>query len=320
MAKRKKWTKESVLAEARHFSSKIQWKEASPSSYKKARIAGWLDEASAHMEPLWEKKWDEEKVTEVAKQYPTQKDWVKNSPSSYAAAVRMSIVGHATTHMTKLTQRNKWTHDTVAVEMNRHRSRAEWAKKSPGSYEAAKRLGIEPVQPKLWDKKWNKESILENAKGYQNIAGWINENQGAYKAAVSLGVVEEATAHMKVLGGRSTSEDDMMTMIRSKFPKAQKISMSNKDERFVAQRFHLDVYVPDLKKGVEFDGDYWHSPKGLKRGRPSWTDEQIENYHELKDAFFRSRNIEVLHVKEQDWLSDKDRCIDEIFKFLTIGE
>lgn len=111
-------------------------------------------------------------------------------------------------------------------------------------------------------------------------------------------------------------ENNLMSYIKELFPKAQRISLENKNSKYVAKRFCLDIYIPELRKGIEFDGDYWHSNKGLKRGRPSWTDEQIENYHELKDSFFKEKGIDIFHVKEKDWTLQKHQCIKKVLEFL----
>lgn len=321
MKKNNKWTKEAVLCEALKFHSKIEWKKASASSYKKARESGWIVEASAHMSALWEKKWDKDLILKEAKKYKTRSEWLQKSPNSYQAAQRLKINKEASTHMEWVSHRNKWNQEAIEKEMSKYSSVSEWAKKSQSSYEAAKRLNIKSNHKRLWEKKWDKQSVFKSAKEYENVTAWLNCQPGAYKAAVALGAMEEAIAHMKVLGGRSTAENDIMKTIKEKYPKAQRISMANKDPKFYpAKRFHLDIYIPELRKGIEFDGDYWHSLSGLKRGRPTWSSEEVASYHYLKDSFFEHKGIKILHIKEKEWNSNKDYCINKILGFLKNGE
>jgi len=44
-----KWTRESVIAEARKYASKQEWIDSSQFTYRLAKREGWFDEASAHM-------------------------------------------------------------------------------------------------------------------------------------------------------------------------------------------------------------------------------------------------------------------------------
>jgi len=34
------------------------------------------------------------------------------------------------------------------------------------------------------------------------------------------------------------------------------------------------------------------------------------------DRYFKSKGIDILHIKEEDWVKDKDRCIKQCFLFL----
>ena len=53
----------------------------------------------------------------------------------------------------------------------------------------------------------------------------------------------------------------------------------------------IDIYLPDLKLGFEFNGLYWHCEK--------WKD---KNYHLEKNNYFKSKGINILHIWEDDWV------------------
>ena len=52
----------------------------------------------------------------------------------------------------------------------------------------------------------------------------------------------------------------------------------------------IDVYLPDLKIGFEFNGLYWHSEEYKDK-----------NYHIDKLNYFRSKDIRIIHIWEDDW-------------------
>lgn len=123
--------------------------------------------------------------------------------------------------------------------------------------------------------------------------------------------------HMKRTGGTSILETNLFSKIKEMYPEAKKykkkISIPNKPH---IQGFELDIFIPELNKGIEFDGKYWHSENGLKRSRKHWPQEDIDNYHQIKDSYFLSKGIKILHIKEKDWIKDKETCLNKCFEFL----
>lgn len=61
-------------------------------------------------------------------------------------------------------------------------------------------------------------------------------------------------------------------------------------------KFEIDIYLPNENIGFEFNGIYWHSNKFIND----------ENYHINKTNFFKTKNIKIIHIWEDDWLSDKN--------------
>jgi hypothetical protein len=58
----------------------------------------------------------------------------------------------------------------------------------------------------------------------------------------------------------------------------------------------LDIFLPDLKMGFEFNGAFFHS---LEAGKP-------EDYHQSKTDFFKEVGILVFHIWEWEWNSDPE--------------
>jgi hypothetical protein len=56
----------------------------------------------------------------------------------------------------------------------------------------------------------------------------------------------------------------------------------------------IDIYLPELNLGFEFNGIYWHS----ELYKDKW-------YHLNKTNYFRERGIRIIHIWEDDWIK---RC------------
>jgi hypothetical protein len=128
-----KWTKEAVLADAKKYKSKSEWRKSSR-AYQMAHRQGWLDEACQHMTELWQAKWDKEAVIADAKKYQSRTIWEESSSGAYASAKRNGWYEEATADMPMLIE--SWTKDKVLEDAKKYRTRGEWFSNS-SSYSIA---------------------------------------------------------------------------------------------------------------------------------------------------------------------------------------
>ena len=56
-------------------------------------------------------------------------------------------------------------------------------------------------------------------------------------------------------------------------------------------KIEIDIYLPELKIGFEFNGLYWHSDKYKDK-----------NFHINKTKYFNEKGIRVTHIWEDDWI------------------
>jgi hypothetical protein len=169
------------------------------------------------------------------------------------------------------------------------------------------------------NRKWTIKELKLEALKYKTRMEFKKNSSGAYKFASRLNLLDEICQHMKRADTFSIPEKDLFNLIKEKYPKTQKlidrkISLPSKPH---IKGFDIDIYIPELRKGIEFDGEYWHSIKGLKRSRTDWPEEDLENYHKIKDEYFLHKDIQILHIKEENWLKDKYLCVKQCFEFLS---
>jgi len=69
----------------------------------------------------------------------------------------------------------------------------------------------------------------------------------------------------------------------------------------------IDVYLPELKIGFEFNGLYWHSEE--------WKD---KNYHLNKTNYFKNKGIKIIHIWEDDWVNKQDILKSQISNWIGI--
>jgi hypothetical protein len=71
----------------------------------------------------------------------------------------------------------------------------------------------------------------------------------------------------------------------------------------------IDIYLPDLKIGFEFNGLYWHSEE--------WKDKW---YHINKTNYFKERGIRIIHIWEDDWDNKTEIIKSQIKNWLGLTE
>ena len=70
----------------------------------------------------------------------------------------------------------------------------------------------------------------------------------------------------------------------------------------------LDIYIPKLNKAIEFNGYYWHyNEKNFVKGR-----------HSMKSIMCKEIGINLLHLREDLWIRNKEKMKNVIKTFLMI--
>lgn len=73
---------------------------------------------------------------------------------------------------------------------------------------------------------------------------------------------------------------------------------------YTGYNLELDIYLPELNKAIEFNGSYWHS-----------LEKTIEN-DKIKLKQCKENNINLFVLQEQLYLTDKEKCLNKIYKFI----
>lgn len=121
--------------------------------------------------------------------------------------------------------------------------------------------------------------------------------------------------------GISKAEIELTDIIKVIIPEIKKARFKvDISSRPYIKRFELDILNPKNNRAVEYDGSWTHSFECMRQSerKKNWPDEAIHNYHLVKDSFFLNRKeIEVLHIKEEDWNRDKQACIQLAISWLS---
>lgn len=277
---RNAWTLESLLLEAKKYNTRFEFQKNNHGAYESARIKGILPDITGHMIP-----------THVLK--------------------------------SKLKNSMKWNEEKLFKEALNYTTRLQFKLSAAGAYKAAIRLNLLEkvcIHMKVSKKQWTNNELLREASLFDTRQEFARGNRKAYEIAIRRRIIDEACKHMKRSTRISAMEKELLNMIREVFPEARTLGdhRVNILDKPHIKRFEIDIFVQSSMKGIEFDGTYYHSVAGLRRGRKHWPIEDVINYHQIKDEYFlNTRNIKILHIKEADWIKNKQKCIKKCLKFLN---
>lgn len=81
------------------------------------------------------------------------------------------------------------------------------------------------------------------------------------------------------------------------------------NNRKLIKPYELDIYIPSLKKAIEFNGDWWHYDQRNPNCRGN-------EYHEMKTEMCNNINIELLHIRESEWKLNRVETREKIKNFI----
>lgn len=85
----------------------------------------------------------------------------------------------------------------------------------------------------------------------------------------------------------SKAELELLSWVQQFYPSAKKTWEGGKE---------VDIFIPELKLGIEFNGLFWHNENKVSR-----------NYHLEKTKHFANRGIRIIHIFEHEWQFRKDQ-------------
>jgi hypothetical protein len=79
-------------------------------------------------------------------------------------------------------------------------------------------------------------------------------------------------------------------------------------QNFKIDRVEIDIYLPELKSGLEMNGIYWHSDKYKDK-----------SFHLNKSNFFEKKGIRLIHIWEDDWKQKNEIIKSQIRSLIGIN-
>ncbi len=278
-------------------------------------------------------KWSYEELSTESLKCGSREELKQSNIRAYRAILRRKDRELFFVHMPPSATK-AWTDEELRAEALPYLTRDSFQVGSSGAYNAARDRGKEFLDsicshmPRRVDQsgennnsfKWSLIDLKTEAIKHTTQASFKEGNSCAYHVAVKRDNWDEISSHM-VRPKISAPEKFILQEVQKYFPdakkfRANKLSISGKG---YIKTLEIDILVKELGKGIEYDSEHFHSLEGLMRGHPTWPEEDLKIYHEIKDAAFLTLGIEILHIKQEEWKKDKKSCIQRCLAFLGVS-
>lgn len=137
---------------------------------------------------------------------------------------------------------------------------------------------------------------LQCPNGHEFTMLWNNFQQGQRCSVCSF------------MDGQSKPEKEIITHIKTIYD-----GVIIENDRSIIKNpitdrmLELDIYLPEPNKAIEFNGAYWHSL------------DNIIKKDEMKKKQCQNMNISLLVIKENNWMNNREQCLDDINFFISKG-
>lgn len=77
----------------------------------------------------------------------------------------------------------------------------------------------------------------------------------------------------------------------------------------------IDIYIPSLKIGIEYNGSAFHCTKNSK-----FNHNKSKYYHQEKFLLAKENGIRLITIFDKDYLENKESVLERIKYIITIGD
>ena len=148
----------------------------------------------------------------------------------------------------------------------------------------------------LNDREYTEKYIKEN--NIQSALEFSNKN--GFSQAGGEFILSKHNLIDNLICNTTQPEKDIQDLLNGKIEYISHYRMKNNKE--------IDIFIPKLNMGIEFNGDYWHCEKYKDK-----------KYHQEKSLYANNENIFIYHIFEYEWNEKKQQIINQLNNLLGIN-
>lgn len=276
-------TLESCRASAAKYPTKQAWRTAEYGAMQAAVRNGWFAECTGHMQSA-------KRGTKRGATHISTEQWVAKAKAKHGDRYDYgsTVFNGATEKLTIICPEHgpfdqvAWTHinGTGCPKCGRVKAKASLSFSRETFIAAAREIhgGACDYSKVIYDNNQTDVELVcpEHGSFWQRPGNHINKGYGCPRCK---------------LGGRvSTGEQELFDLVRSICPDAEQSNRS-----VLGGKMEIDIFIPSLGVGVEFNGLVYHSTRFGKDVR----------YHQRKSELAAIVGVRLVHIWEDEWRTNR---------------
>lgn len=77
--------------------------------------------------------------------------------------------------------------------------------------------------------------------------------------------------------------------------------------RDIIKPYELDIFLPELNLGIEFNGIYWHKIR----------EKEDPGHHKRKAKLCKESDIKLINISDLEWAKKQDKCKEKVLKIIN---
>jgi len=128
-------------------------------------------------------------------------------------------------------------------------------------------------------------------KGIEDKYSWkCNKCNTEFEDNLDNGKIPRCLKCYPILYNKSQGEQEVLSFIRQYYTES-------KSNREILEGKEIDIYIEELKLGIEYNGLYWHSEIGGNKD---------SKYHQEKTLLAKQKGIHLIQIFEDEWIEKQD--------------
>ena len=110
----------------------------------------------------------------------------------------------------------------------------------------------------------------------------------------------------------SKGQIELYNIIKNNYPNID-VMINQRGLLLENEGLEIDIWIPQLRIGIEYNGDYWHNKELYENDIINNT---VDSKERIKDILAINNNITLIQVWESDFKSNKKSVLDYIFNII----
>lgn len=196
----------------------------------------------------------------------------------------------------KIKEKNLEKYGFKYISQNRNIKKIVTINRLTGSYNNIIKRTKNNVKPLFSAEEYRRKG----GAGYYTLFNWECKTCGtSFKHHINNGVIPRCPTCFPKLSGHSNQEKEIVEWLTF-----LGYSIIENDRMIIGPK-ELDIYLPDYKLAIEYNGIYWHSDIHIEK-----------SYHQDKVKMCHDKGIRLLHIWEDEWLINPEKIKEKILYYV----